>query len=98
MAYKVRYTPQSLGDLDFIFKDIAEHNLRAAGAVKSRIRKRIDSLALFPMSGPETATPGLRMLVVGRYPYLIFMPLARDSVEIVRVIHGKRDLKRALRD
>jgi plasmid stabilization system protein ParE len=58
MAYKVRYTPQALGDLHFIFKDVAEHNPRAASAVKSRIRKRIESLALFPMSGPETATPG----------------------------------------
>jgi plasmid stabilization system protein ParE len=50
--------------LHFIFKDVAEHNPRAASAVKSRIRKRIESLALFPMSGPETATLPLRQVWV----------------------------------
>ena len=93
MTYKVRYTPQALGDLHFIFKDVAEHNPRAASAVKSWIRKRIESLALFPMSGPETATPGLRMLVVGRYPYLIFYEIdeAAKHVAIVHIRHASRD-------
>jgi toxin ParE1/3/4 len=93
MAYKVRYTPQAIGDLDFIFNDVAKHNPRAASAVKSRIRKRIESLALFPLSGPETAKPGLRMLVVGRYPYLVFYEVDRAAkqVAIVHVRHASRE-------
>ena len=72
MAYKVRYTPGALSDLDRIFEYIAPENPRAALAVKARIRERIESLAQFPASGPETAERGLRMLPVGRYPTLFF--------------------------
>ncbi len=93
MAYKVRYTPRALGDLDAIFKYIAEQNPRAARAVKSRIRERIQSLARFPASGPETAAPGLRMLAVGRYPYLIFYEIddGAKHVAIVHIRHASRD-------
>ena len=55
MAYKVRYTPRAIGDLDGIFRFVAEQNPRAAKAEKARIRERIQSLAQFPASGPETA-------------------------------------------
>lgn len=93
MAYKVRYTPRALGDLDVIFEYIAAQNPRAASAVKSRIRERIASLARFPASGPETATPGLRMLAVGRYPYLVFYEIEETAkhVAIVHIRHASRD-------
>ncbi len=93
MAYKVRYTPRALGDLDGIFEYIAEQNPRAARAVKARIRERIESLARFPASGPESATPGLRMLVVGRYPYLVFYEIdeAKKHVAIVHIRHASRE-------
>jgi toxin ParE1/3/4 len=93
MAYKVRYTPQALGDLDAIFEYIAPHNPRAAKAVKARIKERIQSLALFPASGPETAEPGLRMLTIGRYPYLVFYEIddGAKHVAIVHIRHASRD-------
>jgi hypothetical protein len=45
------------------------------------------------MSGPETATPGLRMLVVGRYPYLIFYEIdgAAKQVAVVHIRHSSRE-------
>jgi addiction module RelE/StbE family toxin len=92
MAYKVRYTPRALGDLDGIFEYIAPENPRAALTVKARIRDRIESLAQFPASGPETAERGLRMLPVGRYPYLIFYEIdeAAKAVAIVHIRHASR--------
>jgi toxin ParE1/3/4 len=93
MAYKVRYTPRALGDLDGIFEYITAQNPRAARAVKSRIIERIQSLARFPASGPETATPGLRMLTVGRYPYLVFYEIdeAGKEVAVVHIRHASRE-------
>ena len=93
MAYRVRYTPRAIGDLGGIFEYIAAKNPRAARAVKSRIRERIKSLVTFPASGPETATPGLRMLAVGRYPFLIFYEIdeAAKQVAIVHIRHASRD-------
>ncbi len=86
MAYKVRYTPRALGDLDAIYKYIAEQNPRAARAVKARIKERIQSLANFPASGPETETPRLRMLAIGRYPYLVFYEID-DTAKFVAILH-----------
>ncbi len=92
MAYKIRYTPRALGDLDGIFECIAPENPRAALAVKARIKDRIESLAQFPASGPETAERGLRMLPVGRYPYLIFYEIdeAAKAVDILYIRHAAR--------
>ncbi len=86
MAYKVCYTPRAIGDLDGIFRFIAEQNPQAARVVKSRIKERIQSLAIFPASGPETASPGLRMLAVGRYPYLVFYEID-DTAKLVAILH-----------
>ena len=93
MTYKVRYARRAFGDLDRIFKYIAEHNPHAARAVKARIKQRIQSLAQFPASGPETATAGLRMLSVGRYPYLVFYEIVEASklVAILHIRHASRD-------
>jgi addiction module RelE/StbE family toxin len=92
MAYKARYTPRALSDLDRIFEYIAPENPRAALAVKARIRERIESLAQFPASGPETAERGLRVLPVGPYPYLIFYEIdeAAKSVDILYIHHASR--------
>ena len=49
-------------------------------------------LAEWPEMGrarPELA-PGLRSFVVARY--LVYYRVTRDAVEVVRVLHGRRDV------
>jgi toxin ParE1/3/4 len=46
----------------------------------------------FPLMGPsrDDLRPGFRMLVAGEY--VILYRAMQDRVEIIRVLHGRRDL------
>jgi toxin ParE1/3/4 len=71
---------------------IAHKNRDAATRLLTRIDERIRNLSDFPELGserPEIAA-GPCMLVEGNY--LILYRLHEQTVEIVRVIHGARDV------
>lgn len=89
---KVRYSPQSLLQLSEIHSYIAQHNPRAAKAVVARIEELCEKLGEFPGMGSITDHPGVRVLPVVRYPYLIFYRLIAevDEVRILRIRHGQR--------
>jgi toxin ParE1/3/4 len=84
-------------DLQRIARWIARDNPSAATAVVTRIDKQIRLLVEFPELGvarPELAS-GLRALVVDRFIIADLHDGAR--VEVVRIVHGARDLPRALK-
>jgi addiction module RelE/StbE family toxin len=89
---KVRYSPQALLQLSEIHSHIAQHNPRAAKAVVARIEELCEKLGEFPGMGSITDHPGVRVLPVVRYPYLIFYRLIAetDEVRILRIRHGRR--------
>jgi toxin ParE1/3/4 len=62
-------------------------------AVKARIQRAIGRLARFPYSCRATAPPGIRVLPVVRYPYLVFYTVdeTAQEVQILRVCHSARD-------
>lgn len=62
-------------------------------ALGARIAETTDRLADFPESGTPRSElgPGLRSLVVGHY--LVLYRVGPDSVDIVRVVHGARELR-----
>jgi len=95
----VLLSPVAERDLEDIWLAIAADNRRAATRILRLIAARIKGLADHPRLAPrrKDIRPGARMLVVGRYLVLYEThpdtdegPL--DSVEIVRVIDGRRDL------
>ena len=92
----VVFTPAAERDLDDIWFDIARLNPIAADQTIDNIRKRTEQLGRFPESGPlrpeisETA----RSLTEGNH--LIFYALTNRRVEIVRIVHGARDLANLL--
>jgi toxin ParE1/3/4 len=74
-----------------IWLTIAEHDPAAADRVFDRIEARIAVLGTFPEAGvarPDIA-PEARMLV--EPPYLILYRQT-EGVQIVRVLHGARDV------
>jgi toxin ParE1/3/4 len=89
---KVRYSPQALLQLSEIHSNIAQPNPRAAKAVVARIEELCEKLGEFPGMGSITDHPGVRVLPVVRYPYLIFYRLITESdeVRILRIRHGRR--------
>jgi toxin ParE1/3/4 len=87
---KVKFTRPALAELDAIFATIHQRNPIAAGQVVARVREIALQLGRFPDMGHPEYKPGVRMITVRRYPYLIFYTVANDEVLILSVRHGAR--------
>ena len=85
--------PRALQDLAEIWAYIAEDSLRQAGIFVAALDREIRELARRPLIGlarPELFAD-LRSLPFGRY--IIFYLPRKRGIEVVRVLHGARDLK-----
>jgi toxin ParE1/3/4 len=89
---RLTITTRARRDLREIWREIAKDNRTAADAIVRRAGERIRSLEHHPELGPARPDfgPGLRALVAGKY--LVVYKRRPDEVEIVRVLHGARDL------
>lgn len=85
-------TVQADDDFFEIWATIAEDNPPAADRMTDRIAGAARRLAGRPYLGParEDLRSGLRYFVVS--PYLLFDRVIPEGVEIVRIVHGSRDL------
>jgi toxin ParE1/3/4 len=85
--------PKAVDDLAEIWAYIAEDSLREANAFASRIHKEFRMLSGQPRMGRERPEllADLRSFPVGRY--VIFYLPHPHGIEVVRVLHGARDLK-----
>lgn len=85
-------TRRARQDLIEVWKYIAADNSTAADALLDRIDESCRTLAEHPQLGPSRhdIRPGLRYFIVGEY--VILYRTIDDGVEIVRVVHGRRDL------
>ena len=103
MTPDLLWTPQAREDLIDIYVSIGLDNESAAERVYTAIEERVIELRKYPRLGvrrPDIAS-ATRMLIEG--VYLILYETHPDtnegpieSVEIVRVVHGRRDLTRIL--
>ena len=87
-------SPEALQDMEDIHDHIAMDNTEAAGRVIQAFEEDISLLSSQPELGQ--LKPRLRHLclwVVTQFPnYLIFYRVRDGAVEVVRVLHGARDL------
>lgn len=93
----VRRSLQAEADLEAILDDLYQKNPAVAGRYAGDFAAKGTVLAQFPEIGrtrPEIA-PGLRSTLVN--PYVIFYRLEGDDVQILRILHGKQDLRRIMR-
>lgn len=100
MRARLIWTSQAREDLLEIYCTIGLDNPSAAERVFTAIEARVQSLKIYPRLGPRhpEIRPATRILVEG--PYLILYETRPDtdegriaSVEIVRVVDGRRDLR-----
>jgi len=79
-------------DLEGIERDIAAHSQRAADRWMAAFEERFALLAMFPHLGTPRAdvSPDLRFSVL--HPYVIYYRPSAPAIEIVRVVHGQRDV------
>jgi len=87
-----RISAQARFDLDEIWFYIAQDNPDAADGFIQLFVSRFPKLAAFPQIGRQRSelADRLRSFPVGRY--VIFYRPLENGIEIVRVLHGARDL------
>ena len=88
----ITVTKQAKQDLIEIWIYVADNNPTAADKLLDTLNKKIGMLSDHPLLGPARPdiAPDLRYLISGNY--LILYRVHGDSVEIVRVLHGARNL------
>jgi toxin ParE1/3/4 len=84
--------PLARGDLTEIWDYIADDNERRADAFVDLIDQKFQELARHPHMGRsrDELEESLRSFPVGRY--VIFYRVILGGIEIIRVLHGSRDL------
>lgn len=98
---KVQFSPEAITDLQETKTYITEElcNVQAAEHTIEKIMKRIRMLSEFPESGaPLSGIIGIetdyRFLVCGNYT--AFYRFENNTVQIVRVLYGRRNFMRIL--
>jgi len=88
---KVRLDPRAVHDLEEIRAYLIEHSPSGAERVRQHIAQTIERLGDFPFLGRTTDEPGVRVLPLTRYPYLIFYAVLTDTVAVLHIRHGARE-------
>jgi toxin ParE1/3/4 len=88
-----RITPQAEADLVEVWQYAAKGGEAQADAFLDKILKQCQQLAQFPRMGRarENLAPNLRSFPVKKF--VIFYRPIDDTVEIIRVLHGARDIE-----
>lgn len=91
-----------MDDLDAIWSFIADDNSDAADRVEAEIVSTCRRLAKHPLMGTErqdVTTLPVRFWTVTRFPnYVIVYRPDTVPLQVVAVLHGKRNLKRVLEE
>jgi toxin ParE1/3/4 len=85
-------------DLEAILDHLDERSPRAAERLAARIDEKCRLLGEFPGMGRarEELARGLRSVVVEQY--VVFYRVAPEAVQIVRILHGKRDIDTIMKE
>lgn len=90
---EIRISPRARADLIEIWNYIADDSQANADAFVDKLYETIESLGRHPGSGRrrDELAPGIQSFPYGRY--MIFYRVVTSSIEIVRVLHGARDIE-----
>jgi toxin ParE1/3/4 len=95
---KPRLTRQAESDLDEVWKYVAKGGEARADAFLEKILQQCGQLAQFPGIGRarDNLAPNLRSFPVRKF--VIFFRPVDDTVEIVRILYGGRDIEAVFQD
>lgn len=95
-------TPAAKTDIFDIWSYIAVDNEEAADRVEQAIYDACAFVAEAPMRGhsrPDLTTYPVRFWTVTRYPnYVVIYRPEMNPIAIIAVMHGKRDIRRTLKE
>jgi len=87
---KIKWVRLALNDLDEAGEFVARDNPKAASRVLKRIWDAVQMLADQPHAGRAGRVPGTRELVIAGTPFIIPYRVAENTIQILRVLRGKR--------
>jgi toxin ParE1/3/4 len=87
---KIRYTPRAFADRESIFDYLEKKSPAAAREMQAFIDAQINTLATLPERHPVVKELGVRVLWVGRYPYLVYYQIRQNEVAILHIRHAAR--------
>ncbi|SRR5258706_15870079 len=90
MGLNIRFDAKAVSDLADVRNYLVERSPQGAERVRLHILGAIDRLTEFPFLGRPTDAPDVRVLVLTRYPYLIFYAVAGPDVVILHIRHASR--------
>ena len=85
---EIRWSPESAADFAGIVEYIHKENPSASDRVAQTIYDSATSLESFPNRGRPGRIDGTRELVLAPLPFILIYRVKRETVEIVRVLHG----------
>lgn len=100
MSGRIVLRREAEGDIDSISDYIAHDNIDAARRFRQMVKEDITSLAEMPGMGALREFPNPRLHGVRSWPikhfrnYLIFYRPIERGIEVLRIIHGARDIER----
>jgi plasmid stabilization system protein ParE len=92
VGLKVQFHGRAERDLqDIIDHRAQEHGARVAERVHDALLAAMQRLALRPfLLGRRTSTPGVHVLSLRRYPYLVFYTVTEVAVLVLHIRHTTR--------
>lgn len=88
MQVEIVWSPRALARLREIRDYVARDKPDAAARLATRIVALVEALRAHPYLGRAGSEPGVRELVVGGTPYLIFYRVRAKRVTITTIWHG----------
>lgn len=99
MTFEIRKKPQAERDIEECFVFIGEDNLDIAVHFLVAVEDSIELLCQNPFLGSvrefdNSRISNIRMILVKNFHnYQIYYTVGKETIEIVRVLHGSRDLQ-----
>ena len=88
---RIRWTAPAATDLEEIHAYLKEYNPQLAQRTVLFLYDGIRSLKKMPNRGRIGLRNGTRELIMHPLPYLVVYRVKDDSVEILHIVHGRRD-------
>ena len=94
MPVEIVWSPRALSRLREIRDYVAKDKPEAAARLATRIVSLVEALKEHPYLGHAGSEPGVRELIVGGTPYLIFYRVRSNRVTITTIWHGAQSRRR----
>jgi plasmid stabilization system protein ParE len=86
----VRYSETALADLDAILAYLNERSPSGGRRVMQSIQRAIELIGEYPDRGRLAGEGNVRVVPVGRYPYLIYWDVDESGPYIAHIRHAAR--------